>query len=166
MDANHVLFFEGTNWSAIDSSPGGANGFAGLAPAWDPQMAWAFHKYWDPNTEAALQGYLDLRTETERPIWNGETGEDETPGWSAAMIPLLESHEIGWNMWTYKKVDNGANYYSIVPPPSWSAMKRYLEGGAAPSREDANTIMLALAANAATSACVLQPDWLRATFGR
>jgi len=166
VDANHVLFFEGTNWSSIDSSPVGANGFAGLAPAWDPQMAWAFHKYWDPNTEAALQGYLDLRSQTERPVWNGETGEDETPGWTAAMIPLLESHQIGWNMWTYKKVDNGANYYSIVPPPNWSAMKRYLEGGARPSQADANTIMLALASNAATSACVPQTNWLSQTFGR
>ena len=30
-----------------------------LLPAWDPQMAWSFHKYWDENTTAAIQPYLD-----------------------------------------------------------------------------------------------------------
>jgi hypothetical protein len=45
-------------------------------------------------------------------------------------------------------------------------MKTYLQGGARPSQASANTIMMALAANAATSACALQPQWLHDTFGR
>ena len=166
VDPHHILFFEGTNWSSIDSSAGGTNGFTGLAPAWDPQMAWAFHKYWDGNTEAAIKGYLDLRTATNRPVWNGETGEDKTTGWSGAMIALLEGHQIGWNMWTNKKVANTANFYSINAPPNWSKMKTYLEGGAMPSQADANTIMLALAANAATGKCVLQTAWLKEIFNK
>ena len=64
VDPNHVLFFEGTNWSSDDGS---THGFAGLDPAWDPQMAWSFHKYWDDNTTAAIQPYLDLRNEHEPP---------------------------------------------------------------------------------------------------
>jgi endoglucanase len=163
VDPNHILFFEGTKWSTIDGS---TNGFSGLAPAWDPQMAWAFHKYWDANTEAAIQGYLDLRATTNRPVWNGETGEDQTSGWSGAMIALLEAHKIGWNMWTYKKVANSANFYSINPPPGWSTMTTYLSGGAMPSQADANTIMLALAANAASSKCVLQKAWLKQIFNK
>lgn len=166
VDPNHVLFFEGTNWSSIDSSPGGANGFAGLAPAWDPQMAWAFHKYWDANTTAAIQGYLDLRTSTSRPVWNGETGEDNTAGWSGAMIALLEANKIGWNEWTYKKVANSADFYSIPPPPNWSKMQTYLQGGAMPSQADATTIMMALADNAATAKCTLKAAWLKEVFGK
>jgi endoglucanase len=158
VDPHHVLFFEGTRWS-------GPDGFAGLAPAWDPQMAWAFHKYWDANTDAAIRPYLDLRAATGRPVWNGETGEDESTGWSAAMIALLERHDIGWNMWTFKKVENSANYYSIRAPAGWPAMKRYLEGGAAPPRDAASATMLELAANAATPACELQRAWLEQTFG-
>jgi hypothetical protein len=161
VDANHVLFFEGTNWSSIDSSH---DGFAGLEPAWDAQMAWAFHKYWDDNTEAAIQGYLDLRTRTNRPVWNGETGEDQSDGWSGAMIALLEKHQIGWNMWTYKKVANAADFYSISAPPNWAQMTAYLAGGAMPSQADANTIMMALAANADTAKCALQKAWLAETF--
>lgn len=93
-------------------------------------------------------------------------GEDETPGWSGAMIALLEQHDIGWNMWTYKKVENSANYYSIPAPTGWPAMKAYLEGGAAPPRDQAAAIMLELAANASTSSCTLQTEWLEQTFGR
>jgi hypothetical protein len=166
VDSNHILFFEGTNWASIDSSAGGANGFAGLAPAWDPQMAWAFHKYWDTNSQAAIQGYLDLRAMTNRPVWNGETGEDKTDGWSGAMIALLEANQIGWNMWTYKKVANGADFYSISAPANWAVMKAYLEGGAMPSQADANAIMMALANNAATTSCVLQAAWLKQVFNR
>ncbi len=90
VDPHHVLFFEGTNWSSDDGS---THGFAGLDPAWDPQMAWSFHKYWDANTTSAIQPYLDLRKNTNRPVWNGETGEDNTTGWSGAMIKLLEANK-------------------------------------------------------------------------
>jgi hypothetical protein len=166
VDPHHVLFFEGTNWASIDSSAGGTNGFAGLAPAWDPQMAWAFHKYWDANTTAAIQGYLDLRTSTQRPVWNGETGEDKNSGWSGAMIALLEANGIGWSEWTFKKVESSADYYSIAAPPNWNVMATYLQGGAMPSQAEATTIMMALAANAATSKCTLQTTWLHETFGK
>lgn len=166
VDPHHVLFFEGTNWSSIDSKPGGANGFEGLAPAWDPQMAWAFHKYWDDNTKAAIQGYLDLRTSTGRPVWNGETGEDQKSGWSGAMIALLEANGIGWNEWTYKKVENAADFYSIHAPTHWSKMVTYLKGGAMPSSSDANAIMMELANNTATAKCSLQSSWLKEVFGK
>jgi endoglucanase len=166
VDADHVLFFEGTNWASIDSTAGGANGFDGLAPAWDPQMAWAFHKYWDANTAKSFAGYLALRDATQRPIWNGETGEDNSAGWSGAMIALCEANHVGWNMWTYKKVGNDTNFYAIPAPPKWSAMQAYLKGGAKPSSADANTIMMALADNAATSRCTLQKAWLKEIFDK
>jgi len=168
VDSHHILFFEGTNWSAIDAM--GNNGFAGLAPAWDSQMAWAFHKYSNGNTTADIQGYLDLRTSTNRPVWNGETGEDTTTGWSGAMIALLEANHIGWNEWTFKKVDNDTDFYSIPSPPNWNAMAAYLtsyaatHSGAAPP--DARAIMMALANNAATGNCTLQTVWLKETFNK
>jgi hypothetical protein len=168
VDTHHILFFEGTNWSAIDAM--GNNGFAGLAPAWDSQMAWAFHKYSNGNTTADIQGYLDLRTSTNRPVWNGETGEDTTTGWSGAMIALLEANRIGWNEWTFKKVDNDTDFYSIPSPPNWNAMASYLasyaanQSGAAPP--DASAIMMELANNAATGNCTLQTVWLKETFNK
>ena len=163
VDPNHILFFEGTNWSSIDSS---TNGFSGLLPAWDPQMAWAFHKYWDDNTTAAIQPYLDLRTSSNRPVWNGETGEDNKTGWSGAMIALLEANKIGWNEWTYKKSGGqNTNPYAIVDPPNWSTMATYLaKGGTVPA--NASTIMMALADNAATSKCTFNAAWVKEVFNK
>jgi aryl-phospho-beta-D-glucosidase BglC (GH1 family) len=167
VDPNHILFFEGTNWSSDDGS---THGFAGLQPPWDPQMAWSFHKYWDANTTAAIQPYLDLRTQSNRPVWNGETGEDNTSGWSGAMIALLEANKIGWNEWTFKKVEQNANYYSITAPPNWSATATYLANyaanGSASAPTDLSTTMMTLAANAATSKCTLQTAWLKETFNK
>jgi len=168
VDANHVLFFEGLNWSSQ------AVGFEGLAPAWDPQMAWSFHKYWDKNDAASIKPYLDLRSSTNRPVWNGETGEN-TDAWNKSMIALLESNDIGWNMWTYKKVNCGfccngraaTETYTIVEPPNYGTMQRYLSGkGAKPSAADASTIMMALANNAATDKCTYEPSYVKAVFNK
>jgi aryl-phospho-beta-D-glucosidase BglC (GH1 family) len=177
VDPNHVLFFEGTNWSSDD---GKTHGFAGLEPAWDPQMAWSFHKYWDANTTSAIQPYLDLRANTNRPVWNGETGEDRTTGWSKAMIALLEANKIGWNEWTFKKVGTGQNTnpYSIPEPANWSAMATYLANfaksgsGTAPSPAPATpppgamATMMALADNARTAKCLYNAAWVKEIFNK
>jgi hypothetical protein len=168
VDAHHILFFEGANWSSEQK------GFQGLEPAWDPQMAWSFHKYWDNNDAASMRPYLELRTSTQRPVWNGETGEN-TDAWDKAMIDLLEANKIGWNMWTYKKVNCGGGCtasgatepYTIVAPPNYAKMQGYLAGrSAAPSQGEATTIMMALAENAATSKCTYEPAYVKAVFNR
>ncbi len=81
------------------------------------------------------------------------------------MIALLEANKIGWNEWTYKKVDNSADFYSINSPANFSAMTNWsANGGTVPA--NASTIMMALAANAATTKCVLQSAWLKETFNK
>ncbi len=163
VDPNHILFFEGTNWSSIDKD---TNGFDGLLPAWDPQMGWAFHKYWDDNTAASVKPYFDLRTNSQRPVWNGETGEDNEAGWSGAMIALLEAGKVGWNEWTYKKLGaQDTNPYSINAPANWSTMASYLAKGGTPPA-NASTIMMALADNAATSKCKLNAAWVKEVFNK
>ncbi len=108
VDPNHILFFEGAGWSTGD-------GFTGLSPAWDDQMAWSFHEYVDLDnndayTAAILKTYLTLRTTTNRPIWHGETGE-HSYAWTTATIALDEANKIGWNLWTYKKANDKSNDY-------------------------------------------------------
>jgi hypothetical protein len=86
------------------------------------------------------------------------------------MIALLESNKIGWNEWTYKKVNQNANYYSITQPSSWSATATYLanyaKNGSGTAPSDLGTTMMTLAANAATSQCALQTAWLKETFNK
>jgi aryl-phospho-beta-D-glucosidase BglC (GH1 family) len=174
VDPHHILIFEGANWSTGD-------GFSGLSPAWDEQMAWSFHEYVDLSNNTALsasdlQPYIDLRKSTNRPIWHGETGEHDY-AWLTNAIALDESNKIGWNMWTYKKAnDKNADYdpsgadptqaYSINLPTNYAAMQTYLSGGAMPSMADANTIMMAFADSAATKSCSYNAAWVKAVFNK
>lgn len=117
-----------------------------------------------------MKPYLDLRTKSGRPVWNGETGENKSSGWSAAMIALHEKNHIGWNEWTFKKVKQSANFYSIPEPANWSSMltffKAWYKDPKAAPPADAATIMMDLANSAATSKCTLQTSWLKATFNK
>jgi aryl-phospho-beta-D-glucosidase BglC (GH1 family) len=175
VDPHHILFFEGANWST-------GNGFSGLEPAaQDPQSAWSFHEYlgFTSNTnftQADLQPYLDVRTKTGRPMWHGETGE-HSYAWFTSTIALDEQNKMGWNLWTYKKANDKSNdydptgtdptqAYSINEPTNYGAMQTYLQGGAAPAQADANTIMMAFAANAATKACQYNAGWVKAVWNK
>jgi aryl-phospho-beta-D-glucosidase BglC (GH1 family) len=189
VDAHHVLFFEGTNWSAIDAS-GSPNGFAGLEGAVqaDPQTAWSFHEYvsLDNNnnlTKSQLNRYLSLRTTTGRPVWHGETGEHDY-AWLANTISLDEANKIGWNMWTYKKAnDMGQDYdpsgldptqaYSVNESTGFSALLTFLQSCGiatnACSKRAASTAAAtaaAFAANAATPACRYNSGWVHAVWNK
>jgi hypothetical protein len=77
-------------------------------------------------------------------------------------------------MWTYKKVNCGGGCaagdmtdpYTIKEPANYAKMSAYLAGGAQPSQADATTIMMALAANAATSQCTYNSSYVKAVFGK
>jgi aryl-phospho-beta-D-glucosidase BglC (GH1 family) len=175
VDAHHILIFEGAQWST-------GTGFSGLeaAATADPQTAWSFHEYIDLNnntnmTQSDLDPYISVRTATNRPIWHGETGEHNY-AWLTNTIKLDEMNKIGWNMWTYKKANEQSTYdpsgadptsaYDINEPASYSAMRTYLQGGAAPSQSVANTVMMALATNAATTTCQYNAGWVKAVFNK
>ena len=163
VDSNHLLFIEGIQW---------AQTFEGLEPAWDKKIVWVFHKYWDDNDTASIQFALSIRDRTNLPIWNGETGEN-TNEWCHDMVELLESHNIGWNMWTYKKIYNAArddeelgptNPYSISEPANYDKILDYVKNNSnpKPTKSEATTIMLELADNTITEKCTLNSTLLTA----
>ncbi len=160
VDPNHILFVEGTNWS---QDPG----FDGLKPAWDPQMAWSMHLYnFDSKALVPLKPYTDLRTSTNRPVWDGETGENDDT-WLSGMVAELEAAKIGWNMWTYKKIGDTTQAYTIKAPANYAKMQSYLAGkGSAPAQADATTIMMALADNAASAKCTYNAAYVKAVFNK
>jgi hypothetical protein len=103
IDKRHIIFIEGNMY---------ATNFDKLAPKWDDNMAYSFHKYWNPTTiESIKDRAIDLREIANAPIWMGESGENTNP-WFYETIKLLEDNQIGWNWWTHKKVDNLTNPYS------------------------------------------------------
>jgi hypothetical protein len=159
VDTNHIIFACGTNWCSS------AGGVKAILPTWDNNMVLVFHKYWDNNTLAAIHGYLAIRSKNNVPIWNGETGEN-TNLWAKGMAHLLEKHNIGWSWWTYKKVNQTTEPCSIPEPANYSQILDYVNGkGPQPSEAEADTIMLNLASNSATSNCIWNDGLLQALFG-
>jgi endoglucanase len=70
-----------------------------------------------PDTKA-IQPYLDFRDRYNVPIWLGESGEN-TDAWIAQYVSLLESNDIGWAFWPYKKMEATSAVVTITPPAGW-----------------------------------------------
>lgn len=149
VDKNHILFFEG-NWYATD--------FNGLAPAWDDNMVWSFHKYWNSNDVNAIGGYLSLRNTTNRPLWMGESGENSNT-WFTDCITLLEANKIGWSWWTLKKFETVAGPLTVPITPEYNALLNYWKGqGSKPSVENAMKGLMGMAEGLKLENCVVHPD--------
>lgn len=156
VDRNHMIFAEG-NWYATD--------FSGLAPAWDANMAWSFHKYWNTNDYNAFVSFLNLRADTQRPLWLGESGENSNQ-WFSDAITLSEFYKIGWSWWTLKKIESTSCPLSVTKSPAYDALLRYWNGQAPkPSVADAMNALNGQAALLDASLCTRRPDFINALFG-
>jgi len=158
VDPNHIIFACGTEWCGSPAA------MRTILPPWDDNMALVFHKYWDKNNLDAIQGYLDIRSKHNVPLWNAETGENSN-AWAKGMVDLLGKNNIGWAWWTYKKVNNDTQPCNVREPANYNKVLAYVEGkGPKPSQSAADTIMLELASNTATSKCVWNDGLLQALF--
>jgi len=92
-DPNHLIFLGGAQW---DSN------FAPFGPPFDKKLVYTFHKYWTTPTQNVIQPYVDFANKYQVPIYCGETGEN-TDEWVMAFRKLLDSNNIGWHFWPYKK---------------------------------------------------------------
>jgi endoglucanase len=115
IDANHILFLGGAQW---DSN------FSVFGKPFDTNVAYTFHKYWTAPDESVIRPYIDFREEYDVPIWMGESGEN-TDDWIAQFVKTLESNNIGWAFWPYKKMEKSSAVVSIVPPADWGKIVEF-----------------------------------------
>jgi aryl-phospho-beta-D-glucosidase BglC (GH1 family) len=118
VDKNHVIFLGGAQWNT---------NFKVFGPPFDPKLVYTFHKYWMEVNKGAIQEYLDFRDKHTVPVWMGESGEN-TDEWIRSFRTLLETHNIGWCFWPYKKLDATSNVVSINKPADWDAIVAYADG--------------------------------------
>jgi len=118
VDKNHVVYLGGAQW---DSN------FKIFGPPFDDKLVYTFHKYWVPVKVDAIQPYLDFRTKYNVPIWMGESGEN-TDEWIDSFRKLLETNDIGWCFWPYKKLDATSCIVSIKRPEDWDAIIAFADG--------------------------------------
>ncbi|MBZ2197321.1 glycoside hydrolase family 5 protein [Occultella gossypii] len=118
IDPDHLIMYEGLHWASDVSI---------FTEVWDANSAIQFHRYWAPPDRAGIARYLEVRDRLGLPIYMGEGGENGTD-WLAAAFGLYTAHGIGWNFWTWKKIDNPHSPAVVVPPTGWDAVSGYAAG--------------------------------------
>lgn len=155
VDTKHIIFVEG-NWFATD--------FNGMAPAWDDNMVWSFHKYWNTNDIGSINYLITLRDVTNRPLWLGESGENSNT-WFTDCISLLESNKIGWAWWTLKKFSTINGPFSVPITPEYDNLLRYWKGQTTkPSVEVAMKGLMGMAEGLKLDNCLFNSGVVDAMF--
>ena len=117
VDQHHVVILGGAQWDT---------NFSVFGPPFDSNVVYTFHKYWMPPTQAAIQSYLDFREKYHVPIWLGESGENNDT-WVSQFRQLLETHDIDWCFWPYKKMDATSSPVTFKRPRYWDEIVAFAQ---------------------------------------
>ncbi len=109
VDPNHAIVLEAAQWDT---------NFKVFGPPFDSNVVYEFHRYWMPPVQSAIQEYVDYRDRYNVPIWLGESGEN-TDDWIQRFRTLLDSNDIGWCFWPYKKMEKTSCMVAIQKPVYW-----------------------------------------------
>ncbi|MEV0387187.1 cellulase family glycosylhydrolase [Nonomuraea sp. NPDC050643] len=153
IDQNHLIIYEGTHW---------ATNWSIFTEVLDANSALQFHRYWCPPDRSSIQQYLDVRDRLGLPIYMGEGGEN-TPDWIYTAHRLYEQHDIGWNLWPWKKLDTLTSPVSATPPDGWELIA---DPDAAVDPGRAWEILQDMLARVELGACQERPEIVNAAFGR
>ena len=148
VDQNHILVIEGNCWG---------NNYRNLPPLWDDNLVISYHKYWNENKLENIQHMLDMRSQRQVPIWLGESGENSNV-WFSECIELLESQEVGWAWWPYKKLGWNNPFQIPMNEDYQQVVDFWNEQGPKPSREAALVGLMQLANDAYAANNEYHPD--------
>jgi aryl-phospho-beta-D-glucosidase BglC (GH1 family) len=162
-DPNHMVILGGAQW---DSN------FDVFGPPFDNNLLYQFHKYWTPPTTAVIESYLKFRDRYNVPIWCGESGEN-TDDWISKFVQILDSNQVGWCFWPYKKMEKPSCPVSIPKPSHWDEIVAFakMPGGtgnaekriaARPSLETSRAACDELLKNIQFANCRVNPGYLQA----
>ncbi|HVX24915.1 MAG TPA: cellulase family glycosylhydrolase [Parafilimonas sp.] len=117
VDKNHLIFLGGAQW---DSN------FDVFGKPFDDKLVYTFHKYWTAPTREVVQSYINFRDKYNVPIYCGETGEN-TDEWISQFRQMLDSNNIGWHFWPYKKMDNSRCMVTFDKPENYDAISAFAD---------------------------------------
>ncbi|MFH1198312.1 MAG: cellulase family glycosylhydrolase [bacterium] len=118
VDPYHMIFIGGAQWNT---------NFQIFNESIDYEAVYTFHTYWTPTDVSVIQRHIDFRDKFNVPIWCGETGEN-TNEWISAFRETMETNNIGWCFWPYKKLDSDRGVVSIPKPEGWDDIIKFAEG--------------------------------------
>jgi|GEM_PF-1821156 len=162
VDNRHIVFIEGNGYGWD---------FRGLKVPWDANMVYAFHKYlsdWQVG-DYDVNEMVTLRNGTNRPVWNGETGENSNL-WLTNMAKRYEAEGIGWCVWPAKKLGSVVGPLAVTISPLYTAITNYWNYKAdntkpyvaKPSAEQTLTALLAQAELCKFENCTFRKDYIDA----
>jgi hypothetical protein len=163
VDKNHVVILGGAQWDT---------NFGVFGPPFDSNAMYNFHKYWMPPEQKEIQQYVDFRDKYHVPIWMSESGEN-TDEWITQYRELLETNNIPWAFWPYKKMDSPRGVVSFARPPFWDEIVAFAKmkesvGSAdkrlakRPSQEHINAAFAGLLENIQLTNCHINQGYLKA----
>jgi hypothetical protein len=124
VDQKHMISLEGFDWS---------NDWSLFDKPFDSNVFYQFHYYcWArPDNLNNIDEYLIKRKELNTPIWAGEVGEKGNAiHWGTSQY--LETNNIGFSLWPWKKMDTKNTPYSIKKPENWDLISEYTKKGSKP----------------------------------
>lgn len=149
VDNKHIIFIEGNGW---------ANNFNGFPGKWDDKLVISFHKYWNSTKPSSLTKYQNLSKNFDMPLWVGECGENSNK-WYTECINLLQKSEIGYALWTQKKISVMNNPLLINKPEKYDDILNYwANSGTKPDVETAKKTLLDLVNNVRIENCKFNRD--------
>ena len=135
VNQNHIIYLGGNCWG---------NNYKGLPDftQWDNNIVISFHKYWNYNNQESIQWAIDMREKYNVPIWLGESGENSNV-WFANAINLIESNNIGWAWWPYKKIESVTGNVTVSKTEGYQNLLNYWRGNSEkPSVEQATAWLM------------------------
>jgi endoglucanase len=161
VDKKHAITIEGSNF---------AGDWTVFSKPFDDNLVYQFHYYCraTPTELKSMQDWLDQQKRLGMPpVWVGECGErDATIYWGTT--DLLESHNMGWSFWPWKKMDTSNTPYSIDMPKGWEMVRKYSETGSGekPDSATAHAIFDEYLRNIRLENCVYYPAVVDALLRR
>lgn len=161
VDNNHIIFIGGAQWNT---------NFAMFGEPFDKKVVYTFHKYWMPPVQGEIQDYVDFSNRHNVPMWLGESGENEDE-WIDSFRVLLETNNIGWCFWPYKKMDSKRSMLQFPKTEEWEAIIDYAETqknnfeeirNAKPSKEIIKKALSDLLQNIKFENCTINEGYLKA----
>lgn len=162
IDGNHVFFIGGAQWN------GNFKMFDNYA--FDSNMAFTCHTYGCRPEVKSLQRFVDVREKSGLPMYMGETGENSDE-WIRGMRTALDSVNIGWTFWPYKKLDASTCFTSISRPEGWNVIYEYFDAdrssygklsAARPDQKESRRILDAYIDGLAFSKCTPNRGYIEA----
>lgn len=117
IDRNHILIVGGVNWNGKFSPYEGVD--------FGENVMFQCHIYKCPPVVGSIKAFLRFRDSSGKPMYMGETGEN-TDEWVEKFRIAMDSQDMGWTFWTYKKLDNSKGFLSIKLPEGWQKVVDFL----------------------------------------